>query len=269
VDESAFLSTSRPGSEGELLAGATLSSRVARILREKIVANELEEGTRLPTEQAMSRHFGVSRTVIREAMASLKRDGLVETRQGSGSFVRKPVRELNFQFDAEIEQSVHAVLHLIELRRSIESEVAALAAQRRNAQQLEQIRAAFDAFRQALETGGDGIAEDVIFHLSIARATGNPYWVRLIDSYANQIAPGTRVTRASEAKRKDYAQQLLSEHHAIVSAIDKGDADEARMSAIRHMDRAALCITEADRDFWRGEGGLFARALQQDSPKLE
>ncbi len=260
-----FFNITTSGGSEDIVAGISLSSRVAKILREKIRNSELLPGARLPTEQAMSQHFGVSRTVIREAMASLKRDGLVETRQGSGSFVRKSATDPVFQIDAQIEQSVQELRNLIDLRRGIEGEVAALAAQRRTPQQLQQIKDAFANFSKALEDGRDGVPEDVAFHLSLAKATENPYWVRLTNSYATQIGFGTRITRASEAKRQDYAKHLLIEHEAIVQAIEAGDAVAARLAAIKHMERADFLVTEADREFWQGEGGQYARELQAAS----
>ena len=156
------------------------SERVAEILLEKIRGNELPAGSRLPSENAMARHFGVSRPVIREAIAVLKAEGLVETRSGSGAFVRKPGQAAGLQADTVTRESVQSLLSLIEVRRGIEAEMAALAAVRRSPQQVAEIKRAVRRIDEAAAAGRDGVDEDVQFHLSIAKATGNPYWTKFV-----------------------------------------------------------------------------------------
>lgn len=154
---------------------------------------------------------------------------------------------------------------LLGLRRGIEAEVTALAAQRRSPENLVQIQSAFADFRYALETGRDGVQEDVAFHLCLAKATENPYWVRLINSYARLIGTSTRITRASEARRDDYKKQLLTEHEAIVVAIAAGDPVAARDASIQHMDRADQLVAQTEREFWQGEASEYARELYKVS----
>jgi DNA-binding FadR family transcriptional regulator len=244
--------------------GATLAGRVAAVLLQKIREGGLSPGARLPTEHVMAQRFGVSRTVIREAIVTLKAEGLVETRQGSGAFVRRPVVRSAFSIDAFTSESVHHLLRMIEVRRAIDSETAALAAVRRDAQQIDEIRRAMAAIDTAVSAGGDGVREDVEFHLCIARATGNPYWVKLMEMFAPQLRAAVSVTRANEARRKDFAQAVKVEHQRLVDAIIAGNAATARAAAADHMERASERVATADHDFWASEGKEHAQLLVRE-----
>ena len=239
----------------------TLGERVAEKLLAKIRSDGLAPGTRLPSEHAMAQHFGVSRTVLRAAIALLKADGLLTTRKGSGTFVCQTGFPLAARGDPLTEQSVQSLLNLTEVRRGLEAEIAALAAVRRSPGQLAEIDHALRRVEDAMRAGGDGVAEDVQFHLRIAEATGNPYWVRLVEMFAQQIRLAVKVTRANEARREDFALQVRDEHEQIVAAIAAGDPDRARAAAGDHLLYVAERVRLADRDFWAGSGGALARDL--------
>jgi DNA-binding FadR family transcriptional regulator len=245
----------------------TLGSRVARKLRLKIQEDGLAPGTRLPSEQAMALHFGVSRSVVREAIAALKDEGILSTRKGSGAFIVQPDSPNGAREDEQTQQSVQSLLNLIEVRRGFEAETAALAAQRRTPGQLADIEHALLAIEEAVAAGVSGVEEDVRFHLSIAEATGNPYWVNFIEMCAQPLRAAVKVTRANEARRADFSSQVRLEHEKIVRAIAAGDPEAARTAAAEHMVHAAERVRQADRDFWRGDGGELARSLARDSIK--
>ena len=162
---------------GDDFVTGTLASRVAEQLLNKIRADHLAAGARLPSEQAMARHFGVSRTVIREAVSRLKSEGLVESRQGSGVFVRERNMDSPFRIDSSIMESTDSVLQVVELRQVLEGEIAALAAKRRSAHQLAAIRQALQQINDDVSAGSDGVDADIAFHRSIAEATGNPHFL--------------------------------------------------------------------------------------------
>ncbi len=245
---------------GQALTFGTLGERVADKLVAKIHGDALAPGTRLPSEQAMAQHFGVSRTIMREAIALLKADGLLTTRKGSGAFVCEGVPQL----DPLTEQSVQSLLNLTEVRCGLEAEIAALAAVRRTPGQLTQIEHALRRVEEAMALGGDGVDEDVAFHLCIAEATGNPYWAKFVQMFVPQIRLAVKVTRANEARRLDFAAQVRAEHELIVAAIAAGDPDRARAAAGDHMVCVAERVRLADRDFWAGSGGVLARDLVRD-----
>ena len=240
--------------------GVHLSEQVAEALSAEIRAGRPAAGEKLPTEAALVEQFAVSRTVVREAVSRLKSLGVVESRQGSGVFVRQAAfAPLNF--DTRSAASRQAVIQMVEVRRALEAEVAALAAQRRNATDIERIRQAIVALDEAVKAGGDGADEDVNYHRAIADAAQNPFLISTLD-YLRQFLRGvTRVTRANEARRADFARQVRDEHKAIAAAIEAGDATRARRVAARHMDNAIKRIEQADPAFWKEAGVQLASPL--------
>jgi len=244
--------------------GVHLSEQVAEALSAEIRAGRPAAGEKLPTEAALVEQFAVSRTVVREAVSRLKSLGLVESRQGSGVFVRRAAfAPLNF--DTRSAASMQAVIQMVEVRRALEAEVAALAAKRRSAAELRQIRQAMAALDQAVKAGGDGAEEDVNYHRAIASAAQNPFLISTLD-YLRQFLRGvTRVTRANEARRSDFVRQVRDEHEAITQAIENGDPLQARQAATRHMDNAIKRIRQADPAFWAQEGVQLASALVSGS----
>jgi DNA-binding FadR family transcriptional regulator len=160
---------------------------------------------------------------------------------------------------------VQSLLNLIEVRRGLEAETAALAALRHTPGQLAEIEHALRAIEEAVASGVSGVEEDVRFHLKIAEATGNPYWVKVIEMCAEPMRSAVKVTRANEARRTDFSNQVRLEHEKIVSAIAAGDPELARAAATEHMMHAAERVRLADREFWRGDGGELARSLARDS----
>lgn len=247
-----------------LRVGARLSEQLADALAVSIRDGQLTPGQRLPTEQALVDRFGVSRTVVREAMSRLKTLGLVESRQGSGAFVMASSQAALAQLSLEPDGSVDAVIQMVEVRRALEAESAALAAARRTPQSVKQIKQALQALGKAVKAGGDGVAEDVAFHTAIAQASRNPFLLATL-AYLNRfLLDATRVTRANEATRADLEAQVHQEHSAIVSAIEAGDVAAARLAGANHMVNAARRIGQADPVFWAQHGQQMADHLRAE-----
>jgi GntR family transcriptional repressor for pyruvate dehydrogenase complex len=237
-----------------------LSERLAARLSDEIRVGRMAPGNRLPTEAALASAHGVSRTVVREAVTRLKSLGLVTSRQGSGVFVVKAAC-VPLSCDARSVQSLQAVVQMVEVRRGLEAELAALAAGRRREADLQTIRQAMQTLDDAVCASGDGAEQDVAFHRAIALAARNQFLISTLD-YLRQFLRGvTRVTRANEARRQDFARQVHAEHEAIAKAIEAGDASRARRAASRHMDNALGRIQQADPAFWRQEGDRLASPL--------
>ena len=246
--------------------GAYLSDQVADAMAAEIRTGRLAAGDKLPTEATLVEQFSVSRTVVREALSRLKSLGLVESQQGSGVYVK----EIGFSplnFDVKSSVSRQAVIQMVELRRALEAEVAALAAQRRNEADLKRIRKSITLLDQAVRAGGDGVDEDVQYHRAIAEAARNPFLISTLEYLGQFLRGATRVTRANEARRADFARQVLDEHALIVSAIEAGDAEAARRAATSHMDNAIARIEQADPAFWQQTGVELASALVASKPK--
>ena len=221
------------------IATQRLSDQLADRLAAQVAAHRLRPGDRLPTEQQLALAHGVSRTVVREAVHQLKSRGLLRSRQGSGVFVAEAAAWQPLSFDVTVLESMSAVVQVVEVRRALEGEIAALAAQRATPTVVAGLRRALKALDQAVASGGDGVAEDLAFHRAIAQATGNPQFQNLLGFLEQYLREAMRVTRGNEARRQDFAEAVRSEHHALVDAIAAGDAGAARRAAVRHMQRAA------------------------------
>jgi GntR family transcriptional regulator, transcriptional repressor for pyruvate dehydrogenase complex len=245
----------------KITSGGTLADRVTAVLTEQIKGGEFPSGSRLPTEQVMAERFGVSRTVVRESVSRLKSDGLVEVRQGSGIVVREANMSSAFRLNIDPQDSIEAVLRVTELRRGVEAEAAALAAQRHTRSQLADIRRALLAIDAATKRGDDGVDEDVRFHMAISHATGNSLYPSLVEFISQFIRAAIRVTRSNEARRADFASQVRAEHTAMFEAIAARDPDAARLATCTHIDNAGARIKVADAEFWAQEGAKAAEPL--------
>jgi GntR family transcriptional repressor for pyruvate dehydrogenase complex len=245
--------------------GARLADQVADALAAEVRSGRLSEGDRLPTEAALAEQFGVSRTVVREAVSRLKSLGLLDSRQGSGVYVR-PAGVEPLRFEMPHVASREAVIQMVELRRALEAEVAALAAERRTPEDVQRIREAIDALHAAVAAGGNGADEDVRFHRAIAEAARNPFLIGTLQYLRQFLHGATRVTRANEARRADFAREVAQEHAQIVEAIEAGDPLRAREAAKSHMDNAIRRIEQADPAFWQQEGAQLARPLVEGWP---
>ncbi|MDB5743827.1 MAG: transcriptional regulator, GntR family [Polaromonas sp.] len=251
--------------------GACLSDQVADLLAAEIRAGRLAAGGKLPTEAALVAQFLVSRTVVREAVSRLKSLGLVDSRQGSGVYVKEPgFAPLNF--DARAAVSKQAVVQMAEVSRALEAEVAELAARRRTQADIKRMRRAAVLLDEALRAGGDGVDASVQYHRAIARAARNPFLLGTLDYLGQFLRGATCVTRANEARCDDVARQVRDEHEMIVAAIAAGNAAAARQAAAQHMNNAIGRIKQADPAFWGQARGAacIAKNLQrigsQNSP---
>lgn len=232
-----------------LTLSASMPDRVTQALLELIRNGAYPPKSRLPSEAEMAQQFGVSRTVIREAVSRLKSEGLVESRQGSGVFVREMGLDAPFRIDPGVVDSIQQILQVVELRRGMEAEIAALAAERSRPEQIREIGACLQAIDDDVAAGGDGVAADIEFHRCIARATGNPHFLALWD-FLGQFLVGTiKVTRAWEAQKDDTRQQVVSEHRLLYEAIARQDPEAARAAARTHMEMSSRRICTADPAF--------------------
>lgn len=242
-------------------SGARLSDQVAEQLATEIKQGRLMPGDKLPTEARLVEQFEVSRTVVREAVSRLKSLGLVDSRQGSGVFVNPQLPFAPLNFEARHAASQEAVIQMVEVRRALEAEVAALAAERRSPRDIRAIEKAVQALDAAVKSGGNGVTEDVKFHRAIADATRNPFLIQTLEYLGQFLHGATQVTRANEARRIDFAAEVHTEHQAILQAVKAGDAAAARQAAATHMGNAITRIRSADPAFWVQEGERLAQPL--------
>jgi DNA-binding FadR family transcriptional regulator len=215
----------RPRSLSAALVG-TLAERVRRA----------QPGLRLPTEAAVMAEFGVSRTVVREALSRLQAEGLVQTRHGVGTFVATSPPPAGFRVAPERLATLRDVVALLELRIAVETEAAGLAAQRRTEVGLRALRRALAQFDAALAAGQDAVSADFALHHEIAKATGNAHFAELLASLGEGAIPRARLGGAgTPQEHAAYLRRVHAEHLAIVEAIAARDADAARAAMRVHL----------------------------------
>lgn len=214
-----------------------LSARVGDALRRRLAEGELAPGARLPTESALTREYGVSRTVVREAIAALAADGLVEPRQGSGVFVTAQPASAFGALGTEIGRKISIAINVLEVRMGIEIESAGLAAERRSGAQEAAIQEAFFEFDRLLGIDQATGKTDFAFHRAIATATGNPFYVEVLDALGERTIPCdvTSPWGTESVLSRSYQQGLQREHLAILKAISASDAEGARAAMRAHL----------------------------------
>jgi DNA-binding FadR family transcriptional regulator len=217
-----------------------LTDEVIARLKKEIGSGRLAPGARLPTEQELMEALGVSRTVVREAVAALRADGLITTRQGSGAYVAADVSRVPFRIDPEGLSSIEDVLEVMELRLAIEVEAAARAAQRITPRTLAAVGRVLTAIDAAVERGEGAVNEDFAFHLAIAEASGNSRFAEMLEFLGRHVIPrqSVRLAMSPPEEQRKYLARIQSEHRRIHEALRRGDPGEARKAMREHLTRS-------------------------------
>jgi len=218
---------------------ARLSDEVSRALEQRIRSAEYRPGSQLPTEKQLSVAFGVSRAVVREAVARLKAEGYVETRQGAGAYVAVRPGLSSFKLIAGNGQAGDDIRHIFELRTAVETTAAGLAAARHTPEDLKAMRRELDRMSGAIRTAADGTDADDAFHRTVAAASHNPYIRRFVEFLGHHFSDSRRPTwsEAGRAAGKPHAAQ--AEHERLYAAIARGSVRAARAAAIAHLSNSA------------------------------
>ncbi|MBN6055039.1 FadR family transcriptional regulator [Nonomuraea sp. RK-328] len=222
-----------------------MTSRTQRLvdtLTARIREGVVRPGERLPTESSLVETYGVSRTVVREAISRLQAAGLVETHHGRGTFVLARPSTARFPAGPHTDGTLEDVTGLLEFRTAFEVEAAALAARRRTDAHLADLREALDAFAGAGDHPSAAVNADYRFHLRVALATGNHRFADLVSA----LGPSMIVVPRDRLDPGDRFAGIVAEHENIYAAIARGDADAARAAARVHLSnsRARLLRTE-------------------------
>jgi GntR family transcriptional repressor for pyruvate dehydrogenase complex len=213
----------------------TLAQRVVAGLKDKILAGDLPPGHKLPSEAELIDEYGVSRTVVREAVTRLRAEGLVETFQGRGSFVLAMPEPTSFTVESAAIRSHHDVLDMLNFRLGIECEAAALAAARVDAAGVDAVRAVLTAFGAAAPE--EQVEADFLFHRAIAAASRNRFYLELLDSLGPMMTmlPRTRLPDAYSLTDAGHVDRVRREHDNVATAVIAGDADTARAAMRVHL----------------------------------
>lgn len=225
-----------PG-QGGRRARRSLVEKVHGELRAAILAGAYPVGTRLPTEAELTARHAVSRTVVREAIAALRSEGLAEPRRGAGVFVTATEPPTGALFHNIDYHKLSNVIELLELRASVEIEAAAFAAARRSPAQEEAIYEALDAFETAATEGARTGQADLDFHLAVARATNNPRFEQFLTMLGLDAIPRARLATGTDLPvNPGYAAQLNAEHRRIAEAVSARDPEAARAAMRAHLE---------------------------------
>ena len=217
-----------------------LAEMVVDALRKRIGAGEFSPGEKLPTESQLTTHFGVSRTVVREAIAALAADGMVQPRQGAGVFVMTQASSAFIGIAGERSNKISVALNVLEVRMGIEIESAGLAAQRHSTSQFAAIQEAWNEFGRLLKQGNPTGKTDFAFHRAVAAATNNPFYLEVLDALGSRTIPCDVASPWGTESVLTYEYQvgLHDEHRTILTAIGARDADAAREAMRDHLSRS-------------------------------
>lgn len=207
------------------------------MLIERISAGQYKLGEKLPSEQELIEEFAVSRTVVREAVASLRAAGLISTHQGVGAFITQKPSSRPFTIDPDALGLAEKVIAVLELRIALESEAAALAAWRRSDADIAKLQENLDKMEASIASDEDALQDDLEFHRTIAMATGNVHFVNLFNYLGEMVIPRSRLQtfQLDGMTRIDYLQRVHREHTRIASAIMKSDVEGARAAMRVHL----------------------------------
>lgn len=223
-------------------ASNNLTDRVTSMLRDDIVNGKYEPGWKLPPGKEMSEVFGVSITVVREALSRLKSDGLIASHQGKGVFVESDAKARPFRL-ATSAGTQPSLRHIFELRMAVEMQAAVLAAERRRPSDLKAMSSCLKLMEPTTNTFKRALESDIAFHLAIAEATQNPLIVSFMRFLQPHLYELISQARANSAQKSTTELIAYEDHHAIYEAIAAQDAHRARLATRRVLERSLRRLT--------------------------
>lgn len=221
-----------------------LSDEIVRQLENLIVNNELSVGDALPPERDLAAQLGVSRNILREAISTMVQKGLLEVRQGSGTYVASPSIELlrdSLSFFVRFTDS--GLFDLLEARFALEVQIAELAARRSTPEDVALIQARLEELEKSLDDPDLYIEADVRFHAALARAAKNEILLLLLDSIRGAMRENVRVlvTRHPHA-----VEDAMFYHRRITQAIQEASPADARENMRLHLESVRLELHELE-----------------------
>jgi DNA-binding FadR family transcriptional regulator len=220
------------GKEGR---SRSLTVQLDETLTERIRQGVYLPGAKLPTEADIAAEFGVSRTVVREAISRLQAGGAIERRHGVGTFV-VDIAPLQFEIDETTKVTLRDILAMLELRIGLEVEAAGLAAARRSDAQVAEMEEILDRFDRNWQASTDTVEPDFDFHVKIAQATGNRYFVDVMSRLGTATIPRLRLPQsASDPNYSHYMETIRRQHQGVFGAIRRREPDTARLMMRLHL----------------------------------
>jgi GntR family transcriptional regulator, transcriptional repressor for pyruvate dehydrogenase complex len=203
------------------------------VLADKLIecylGGNLKQGERLPSERELACQFNVSRTTIREALRTLELNGLIDIRQGGGSYIKvSGIQSSKEDIITAVKAENPLVYEMLELRRALEVESSFLAAKRATSADLEKLRIALNHMALSKQDPELGLKADLDFHIGIAEATHNSIFIKLIHTLKGHMEDTIRATQNHRFKDPARYEDTMAEHKEIYLAIASGDGDRAK-----------------------------------------
>jgi len=219
---------------------------VAEALHEMIRTGQLKPGDRLESVEQQAENFQVSRSAIREALSALKAMGLVEIKQGEGTFVKEfEARKIMFPLSSAILMNKKDVLHLLEVRKIIETGAAISAAKNRNEKDLKAMSEALDEMKSVQGDEELGEKADFKFHLSLSAASHNPLLSTILDQISELMIETMKETRRLWLFSKQTTiEKLYREHVQIYQAIEERDEEKSRIAMLSHLENVENILSK-------------------------
>ncbi len=216
-------------------------------INEYFLNGDLQPGEKLPTERELASRFNVSRTSVREALRKLEIKGIIEIKQGSGSFIKtKESLSIGKELSSTILKTEKKLVYeMLELRQTLEVECASLASQRATSEDLERIGQALEMMNQVKNDVELGIQADLSFHINIVLASHNSIFSQLFQTLSEHMQDTIRVTRTQRLKDQERTQETIDEHKEIYLAIAAGDANQAKQLMEMHIKQIRRELTES------------------------
>lgn len=215
------------------LQPSRLFVQMAEQIRERILQNEIQIGDRLPNERELAEQFGVSRTVVREAIKTLEKEGLVQVQPGRGTFVV-------YGTGQAIRDSLHNLIrfnqpndwsYLTEVREIMEPAIASLAAERASLEQIADLEKSVIIMDEFISNAEKYIQADNDFHLTLAKATNNTLLISLFEPIVGLLTEQRKKIFYTES-----APQRGQHHHKrILEAIRRGDSVASYQACLEHL----------------------------------
>ncbi|MEI6893916.1 MAG: FadR/GntR family transcriptional regulator [Colwellia sp.] len=227
----------KPFTIGQLKNGRSLTHELVESLRSQIINGSLPLGTKLPSSKKIEQQAGVSRSVVREAVAALKAEGLIISKQGVGIFVANTSLKKTFEIEKEEFSSIEDAVKILELRMAVEIEMSVMAATNRTKKHIKTLWKCLENFDKQVAAGNDAVKEDFAFHLAIGDASGNPYFSRFIKYIGSGVIPSREIITENiqTLDPKNYLEIIQTEHRNIAQAIEDKEIEAARIATREHL----------------------------------
>ncbi|WP_210367027.1 FadR/GntR family transcriptional regulator [Bacillus sp. REN3] len=215
-------------------------------ITERYLNGNLKPGDRLPSERELASQLNVSRTSIREALRFMEQNGLIEIRQGGGSFVKVfDLQSRKEEIMKAVKEENPMVYEMLELRRALEVESAFLAAKRATSTDLEKLRTALMNMALSKQNPELGLKADIDFHTGIVEATYNSIFIKMIHTLSSHMEDTIRATQKHRFKDPSRYEDTLDEHKEIYLAIASGNANRAKELMEEHITKIREELVES------------------------